>query len=128
MKVLLVLLVLAGCSTVTEILPSKFDAREYDLATQVRDLSYHVTCSDEKTSMKQFLELDARITTLMLYAEGIGSNQDVFRLAAQLSSVSQAAVKRYDAGNVSQAYCTTKRDIVSKMSLSIQQVIGSKSR
>ena len=110
-KLLLVLAVvtLAGCSTIMEYIPSRWDANQSKVITDIQQDARRIDC---KTDVPlQLAVLDKDVEWFNIYAAN-KPTRDVAKLTVTLTTTLKEFQDRYKAGPVSPLYCDLKKKLI----------------
>ena len=103
-------ILLTGCATVTDMIPSFWDDNEAKAAVDIKYTAQKINCQDNYQFM--VYDLQDNIEWLIAYAESKGS-KDLIRLTKPLQNTTDAFVKKVEAEkDVSLVYCELKRKII----------------
>lgn len=130
-KIIFLPLLLSGCMAIDAYNMSAFDTNEYQLVNQINSLSeiFMQRCN-EPMKIKQASDLMfLRATELKNYTQFKPHNEDATKLSTLLYDQVQGLYNRYSAAEaVSEAYCRSKLDVIRSSTITMQTVIGSKSK
>lgn len=105
-----VFITLAGCSTIGEYIPSRWDVNQARVTTDLRQTTKNFNCAgDVKAQLKIIQD---QIQWFDLYAESKGT-KDVAKLTTTISGTVNEFQDRVDKGPVSALYCKIKQGIMS---------------
>lgn len=125
---------LSGCSTVKDAwdayFMAKFDMNEYQYITRIRT---HAQLGTPKCGTAEVVDhvryIYVASSEYRNYAEMIPRNEDSFRLASTLTTITDDFYKRYQGDRPpSMVYCKAKFSAIEKSAENIQKVIGAKPR
>lgn len=106
--VLVLALVLSGCATVTEWLPSFWDPNQSAKIVDIRMAVYNIDCSKEQRP--QLVPVEQDLEWFRVYSQSKGSTQaDVLRVVAPINTIVEEWAQR---GEGSRGYCTIKRKLL----------------
>jgi hypothetical protein len=134
MKKLLALAVLAltlsGCAVYDAYFMAKFDSNEYQYITRIRthaELGLPLCGTPEVKEHVKYIWVTA--TEYKNYAEAIPHNENSYKLASTLITITDEFYKRYQGDTPPSAfYCKAKFTAIEQSSENIQKVIGAKPR
>jgi hypothetical protein len=112
MKKLLVVLavvVLAGCGSLKEYIPSRWDVNQAKVVTDLRQQTINFDCKGDLKSQLKAIESTAQ--WYRLYSEGKGTN-DVVKMGDTLATTAKEFDERLDKGSVSPVYCDLKKKLM----------------
>ena len=116
----LTLVALAGCSTIGEYIPSRWDVNQAKVTTDLRQTTKNFNCAgDIKT---QLITIHNQIEWFDLYAESKGT-KDVAKLTATIKGTVKEFQDRVDKGPVSPLYCKIKQGIMSDQASIIARTV-----
>ena len=110
-KLLLIafLVSLAGCSTIKDLIPSKWDDNQARVVTDIRQETIRFDCTGDQKAQLQVIARSVEWFDLYAQSKGTGD-------VAKLNSVFATTVKEYqdriNAGPVSPMYCDLKKKIM----------------
>jgi uncharacterized protein YceK len=108
--IILTVVTLAGCSTIGEYIPSRWDVNQAKVTTDLRQSTKNFNCAgDVKAQLKTIHD---QIEWFDLYAESKGT-KDVAKLTATMTKTVKEFQERADKGPVSPLYCKIKQGIMS---------------
>ncbi len=109
MKTLISLLVavsLVGCSSIMELIPSRWDVNQAKVVTDLRQTAINFDCKLDQ--QPQLVTLANQVQWFDLYAES-KSTKDVAKLTKTLSTTVNEFKERLNKGPVSPVYCDMKK-------------------
>jgi hypothetical protein len=109
MKTLISILVavsLVGCSSIMELIPSRWDVNQAKVVTDLRQTAINFDCKLDQQS--QLITLANQVQWFDLYAESKGT-KDVAKLTKTLSTTVNEFKDRLNKGPVSPVYCDMKK-------------------
>lgn len=104
--VILSLVTLSGCSTIMELIPSRWDVNQARVVTDLRQTAINFDCKADQRA--QLDTLSKQVQWFDLYAESKGT-KDVAKLSATLATTTKEFKDRLDKGPVSPVYCEMKK-------------------
>jgi hypothetical protein len=117
---LLIVLILTGCATVKNMLPSKWDDNQAKVAIDIRQDAIHFDCTgDQKLQLTQIAK---DVEWFELYAQSKGT-EDVAKLNTVFFNTVKEFQERVKAGPVSPMYCDLKRKIMIQQSEIIAKAV-----
>ena len=110
-KLLLALAVisLAGCSTIMDYIPSRWDVNQAKVITDIQQDARHIDCKADLTPQVATLEKD--VEWFNLYA-GTRPTRDVAKLSVTLTTTVTEFNDRVKKGPVSPLYCDLKKKLI----------------
>jgi uncharacterized protein YceK len=111
MKRLLVLLAfvsLAGCSTIRDLIPSRWDDNQAAAITNLQQATRHLDCSQPLGPQAQIIA--DRVEWIDIYSKSRGT-RDVAKLTVTFDATLKEFQDRVQAGPVSPMYCDLKKKI-----------------
>ena len=111
--VVLALVSLAGCGSLKEYIPSRWDVNQAKVVTDLRQQTINFDCKGDLKSQLKAIELNAQ--WYKLYSEGKGTN-DVAKMGDTLATTAKEFDERLDKGSVSPVYCDLKKKIMMQQS------------
>lgn len=130
-KIIVLPLLLSGCMAVDAYKMSVFDSNEYQLVNQINSLAEVAAhqCIDP-LKIKQVADtMFLRATELKNYTTFKPHNEDATKLSTLLYDQVQGLYNRYNAPEVvNESYCKSKLDVIRSSTITMQTVIGSKSK
>lgn len=133
-KLLLVLLLsLAGCSTVETLKESflmKYDPNEYAQIADIRTNSeyFKESCDRPQEAQIKANQLVRQTALFKNQTEFLPYNKKVIASAVELDAMAQGLVAQYQKGAVSPAFCKIKFDSIARSAETIQKTVGAKPR
>ena len=106
----LTLVAFAGCSTIGEYIPSRWDVNQAKVTTDLRQTTKNFNCAGDIKA--QLTTIHNQIEWFDLYAESKGT-KDVAKLTATIKGTVKEFQDRVDKGPVSPLYCKIKQGIMS---------------
>lgn len=131
MKRLLILiaLLLSGCTSMIEAYSLKYDTNEYLLITYIRNsagLSKN-TCNDQTSSKNNANDIALKTSFFVNFTQYSASNSDVKTAAIELNNISIGLTAQYNNGRqVSPTFCKLKFENIETNAETIQKTIGKK--
>ena len=129
--VILALLILPGCSTITGFYErftiAPFDASEYTQITQIRTASTLAipACYDLNASTENAHVIHSAAFGLKNYSQYIPNNEQTYQLVEKLYVMTEEFNNRYSKNDpVNKTYCELKLKSISSSAETIQRVIG----
>lgn len=126
----LITLSLGGCAVYDAYFMAKFDSNEYQYITRIRthaELGLPLCGTPEVKEHVKYIWVTA--AEYKNYAELIPHNEDSYKLASTLISITDDFYKRYQGdAPPSPIYCRAKFTAIDQASQNIQKVIGAKPR
>jgi hypothetical protein len=130
-KILLLLaILLSGCTVVDAYLMTKYDANEYQMITDIRSKARQskTQCDDANIS-KINSGITAYSTQLfVLYSEHIPRNKDMIDASQALNTIAQGLADQYKNTKVSTAFCKIKFESIETSAEKMQVIIGGRPR
>lgn len=126
----LLMQLLTGCALYDAYFMAKFDMNEYQYITRIRTHSQLGMPLCGRPEVKEHVKyIYVTATEYKNYAEMIPRNEDSFKLASTLITITDDFYKRYQGDQpVSAVYCRAKFTAIAQSSENIQKVIGAKPR
>lgn len=105
---------LSGCSTIMEWVPSFWDDNQSQQIINIRQTAHNVNCAENQTQQAQ--KLVREIQWFQMYSESKGTLQkDVIRLVAPIQATAEDWLRRAESG-ASKGYCEIKRRVLIEQS------------
>ena len=102
------LLMISGCSSLSELLPSFWDPNQSNYIVLARTSAEAIDCSQPQ--QPQVLRVDTELTKFMVYSQAKGRSQtDVIRVVEPIKATVSEWLKR---GEGSRVYCEIKRRLI----------------
>lgn len=99
---------LSGCSTIMEYIPSRWDANQAKVATDIQQQARHFDCKGDQA--QQLATLQKNIEWFDLYAK-TKPTRDVAKLTSPMTTTVKEFQDRVAKGPVSPLYCDMKRKL-----------------
>jgi uncharacterized membrane protein len=129
--IIVVLLLLSGCSTLNSFLVAKYDTNEYELINWIRttaELSVE-TCDNNDVSKQNFVTLYRGSLEFKNFTQYLRRNADTHELSKDLYQLIDQGVELYATNDqVSQTFCELSLEQIIASAETIQQVLGDKPR
>jgi len=126
---LIVLLALAGCSSIIEAYSLKYDTNEYLLITEIRTAAGQAknTCDDYATSKINANLVLSRTIFFVNFTQYSVSNSSVKAAAIELNNITSGLVSQYSGSrDVGTIFCKLKFENIESNAEIIQKAIGAK--
>jgi hypothetical protein len=127
---LLATFALSGCAVYDAYFMAKFDPNEYQYITRIRthaELGLPLCGTPDVREHVKYIWVTA--TEYRNYAEDLPKNEDSYKLASTLITITDEFYKRYQGDTApSTMYCHAKFTAIKQSSENIQKVIGAKPR
>lgn len=131
-KLILVMVVmLSGCTLLDSYLLGKFDNNEYLLVAQIRTDAGKAAknCDNALASAVSADAIADKTQLLENYSEKLQHNDDVYNASKSLNEIAQGLVKQYQTGKpVSAVFCKLKFGSIQNGAVTIQPIIGKRPR
>lgn len=101
-------LMLSGCSTILEYIPSRWDANQAKVITDIQQQTRHFDCKSDQAP--QLAAIQRNIEWFDLYAK-TKPTRDVAKLTAPMTTTVKEFQDRVVKGPVSPIYCDMKRKL-----------------
>ena len=104
----LFLVSLSGCASIMDMIPSRWDANQAKVSTDLRQSAANFDCTGDQRS--QLVVLSKQIQWFELYSES-KQTKDVANLGQTLATTTKEFQNRLDNGPVSPFYCELKKKL-----------------
>lgn len=113
LAVILMFITLSGCSSLIDMIPSKWDVNQARVTTDLRQTTHNFDCKGNLT--EQLTILNLQIQWFDMYAES-KSTKDVAKLTVVMKDTAKEFAERASKGPVSPLYCDLKRKLLIQQS------------
>jgi len=100
---------LSGCSSLVDMIPSKWDVNQARVTTDLRQTTHNFDCKGNLT--EQLTVLNLQLQWFDMYAES-KSTKDVAKLTVVMKDTAKEFAERAGNGPVSPLYCDLKRKLM----------------
>jgi hypothetical protein len=118
--IVLALIGLSGCSSILDQIPSRWDANQSLVVTDIQQAARHIDCGADLKP--QLHDLFMKAEWYDLYAKTKGT-KDMAKLDAVLVSTIKEFQDRVDAGPISPLYCDLKKKVLIQQADIIAQTV-----
>ena len=109
LAVILMFITLSGCSSLVEMIPSKWDVNQAKVTTDLRQTTHNFDCKGNLT--EQLTVLNLQLQWFDMYAES-KSTKDVAKLTDTMKGTAKEFAERAGKGPVSPLYCDLKKKLM----------------
>jgi outer membrane biogenesis lipoprotein LolB len=102
-------LTLTGCASITDMIPSRWDANQSKSITDIQQQTRRFDCKGDQAA--QINELAKSVEWFDIYANSAGT-KDILKLTSTLDKTVQEYQERVKTGPVSPLYCDLKKKIL----------------
>lgn len=118
----LITVLLSGCSAITQWIPSGWDANQSARITDIQVAIASVNCSRPQAT--QVAVIDSHVTWLITYSTSRGAtHQDVIRLITPMQSTVSEWLTRAGTTEPSRVYCELKQTLLQQQALRAARAI-----